>query len=71
MIKHAADWARPRNGGGEPLPAPYRSFLASVMNRGANQVFFKAGRQALPIPQVPIPGLDTLGYEPLPVLRSQ
>ena len=61
-----------RKAGGEPLPATYGSFVASVVNHGVNQVLFNAGRQGLAIPQVRIPGLDLLGYELLlPVLRPQ
>jgi len=52
-----------RQAGGEPLEPRYGSFVASVVNHGANQVLFKLGRRGLPIPQVRVPIVDRLAYE--------
>ena len=67
MAELEREWLAPN---GQPLPATYGSFVASVVNHGVNQVLFKLARPGLPIPQVRLPLIDRLGYELLlPVLR--
>jgi SAM-dependent methyltransferase len=59
-----------RRAGGEPLAPRFGSFIASVVNHGVNQALFKLGRGGLPLPQVPVPGLDRMAYELLlPVVK--
>ena len=59
-----------RRAGGEPLPARFGSFAASVVNHGVNQALFKLGRRGLPLPQVPLPVVDRFAYELLvPVVK--
>jgi SAM-dependent methyltransferase len=59
-----------RAAGGEPLQPVFGSFLASVVNHGANQLLFKLGRRGLSVPQLRLPVVDRLAYELLlPVVR--
>jgi SAM-dependent methyltransferase len=58
--------------GGTPLRMQFGSFVASVVDHGANQLLFKLRRRPLPVPQVRLPILDRLGYELLlPVVKPE
>lgn len=59
-----------RANGGEPLPARYGSFVASVVDHGVNQTLYKLGRRGLPLPQVQLPVVDRLAYELLQPARK-
>jgi 2-polyprenyl-3-methyl-5-hydroxy-6-metoxy-1,4-benzoquinol methylase len=61
---------RARIAGGEPLPTIRGSFAGSVVDHGVNQLFFKLGRNGLPVPQVRIPLLDMFAYELLVPVRK-
>jgi hypothetical protein len=61
---------RARIAGGEPLPTIRGSFAGSLVDHGVNQLFFKLGRNGLPVPQVRIPLLDMFAYELLVPVRK-